>query len=480
MEEKKNKKKQDSAQRAKKDAEKEIKKARKKIEKEARKRAKEEAKKEKTQERESKWAGFFGTKKDKDDKKSADEAPKTKGEKPKESKKDKKQKRLLVPEIEHLKIELNPKKEEEKQENKEEVKKLQEPKEEKKAQKEDREEKEKESKKDKKKSKKRKKGFLKFLLFLLGIGIIIWLSVTFYRAYLPKPLRLQGQITAREYSLSSKLAGRVENLKVKKGDMVQKGELIYQIHSPEVEAKLAQAQASYEAAKAISQETSKGARDETIISAKDVYSSAKTMTELAKKTYDRLEGLYKNGVVSLQKRDEAYAAYQSAKYRENVAYQQYKIALDGARDETKKAAFEKQKAAQGQVSEVEAYIKDINVYAPISGEVSNVLLHDGELSPSGFPVVLLVDTKDVWLRLSINEQYLSKFQKDAVFEGYIPALDKTIKFKVNYVSVMGDFATWKATSSGKGYDMKSYEIDAVPLEEIEGWRMGMSVLVEVP
>nr|WP_269843748.1 biotin/lipoyl-binding protein [Helicobacter anatolicus] len=326
---------------------------------------------------------------------------------------------------------------------------------------------------------KNKKVVEKIILIVILFFIILWLGITFYRAYETKPQYLQGQITAKEYSVSSKLAGRVENLKVKKGDFVNKGDLIYQINSPEVNAKLTQAQAGYEAAKALSEETKKGSREETIISAKDVWSSAKAMTELTQKTYDRIAELYKSGVVSLQKRDEAYAAYQSAKYNENVAYQQYKIALDGARDETKKAAFEKQKAAEGQVSEVEAYLKDINAYAPISGEVSNVLLHDGELSPSGFPVVLLIDTKDIWLRFSVNEQYLPKFQKDSVFEGYIPALDRTIQFKVRYISVMGDFATWKATANGKGYDMKSYEIEAVPLEEIEEWRVGMSVLIKV-
>ncbi len=261
--------------------------------------------------------------------------------------------------------------------------------------------------------------------------------------------------------------------------MVKKGDLIYQIHSPEVEAKLTQAQAGYEAAKALSEEANKGSRQEAILAAKDVWSSAKAMADLTQKTYQRIEELYKSGVVSLQKKDEAFAAYESAKHNENAAYQQYKIALDGLRDETKRAVFEKENVAKGQVNEVEAYIKDVNAYAPVSGEVSNVLLHNGELSPSGFPVVMLIDLEDSWLKISVNEQYLSKFQKDSVFEGYIPALQRSVKFKVEYVSVMGDFATWKATTGSKGYDMKSYEIEARPLEKIEGFRVGMSVLVRV-
>ena len=325
-----------------------------------------------------------------------------------------------------------------------------------------------------------KKSFEVFFITLLLLGITLWLGITFYRAYEPKPQILQGQMQAREYSVSSKLAGRIQGVRVKKGDFVKKGDLIYQVHSPEVEAKLTQAQAGYEAAKALREEADKGARQEAIISAKDVWSSAKAMADLAQKTYERIEELYKNGVVSLQRKDETFAAYQSARYNENAAYQQYKIALEGLRDEAKRAVSEKENAARGQVNEVEAYIKDINAYAPITGEVSNVLLHDGELSPSGFPVVLLVDLQDAWLKLSVSEQYLSRFQKDAVFEGYIPALKQSVRFKVEYVAVMGDFATWRASASSRGYDMKSYEIEARPLSPIEGFRVGMSVLVKVP
>ncbi|PAF50328.1 efflux RND transporter periplasmic adaptor subunit [Helicobacter sp. 13S00477-4] len=310
-----------------------------------------------------------------------------------------------------------------------------------------------------------------------GLCILVWLGITFYIAYSPKPQVLQGQIDAREYSVSSKLAGRIDQIFVKKGDKVKKGELIYTIKSPEVEAKLAQAKAGYEAAKAISDETHQGARVETIVSARDLWQSAKAMADLAQKTYKRIQGLYDGGVASLQKRDEAYAAYQSAKYNENTAYQQYKLALDGASRQTKKAALEKEKAAKGQVNEVEAYVKDFEAYSPIDGEISNILLYSGELSPSGFPVVLVTDMKDAWLRLSIPESYLKDFEVGKVFEAYIPALEKNVEFKVTYASIMGDFATWKSTSSNNGYDMKSFEIEAKPMSQISGMRVGMSVLV---
>lgn len=211
-------------------------------------------------------------------------------------------------------------------------------------------------------------GVLAIATFFIG-G---WLLKNFQEAYQPMPEVLQGQIATREYNVSSKIAGRILEVLVQKGQMVKKGDLIYTIHSPELEAKLDQAQAGYEAAKAISAETQKGAREQQILSAKDMWLGAKTMRELAEKTYVRVESLYQGGVVSLQKRDEAYANFEGAKLKENTAYQQYQLALEGASQETKKAVEEKERAAAGTVAEVEAYAQDSQVLAPANGEVSNI------------------------------------------------------------------------------------------------------------
>lgn len=318
-------------------------------------------------------------------------------------------------------------------------------------------------------------------LIVLGIGIVMlgsWLSQSFKKAYQPQPQILQGQIASREYNVSSKIAGRIAEVYVQKGQIVKKGDLIYTINSPELEAKLEQAQAGYEAAKALSAETQKGAREQQIISAKDMWLSAKTMRELAEKTYQRVESLYKGGVVSLQKRDEAYASFEGAKLKENTAYQQYQLALEGATKETKKALEEKERAAAGTVAEVEAYAKDSQVLAPADGEVSNVLLHEGELAPSGFPVVLLADMNEAYLRLNITEEELKNFPKGKVFQAYIPALDMKASFEVTFISVMGDFATWKSSASQKGYDIRTFEINAKPLEAIQNLRIGMSVIIQ--
>lgn len=318
------------------------------------------------------------------------------------------------------------------------------------------------------------------IVALAGIvlAFLFWLIVSFARAYEPKANKIYAQVEAREYAISSKVAGRIENVFVKKGNSIKKGDLIYSIDSPELQAKIEQAKAGYEAAKALSQETEHGARVETIQSAKDLWKGAQAMANLAKSTYERVESLYKDGVVSQQRRDEAYANYTTAKHNESVALQQYKIALNGATNETKAAAKAKEDVAAGQVNEVESYAKDTQAIAPANGEVSNILLHEGELAPSGFPVVLMIDMNDAWISFHLPEYRLKDFPKGASFKAYIPSLEREAEFVVEYVAVMGNFATWRATSANKGYDVRTFEVEAYPKEPIEGLRVGMSVWIQ--
>jgi hypothetical protein len=44
---------------------------------------------------------------------------------------------------------------------------------------------------------------------------------------------------------------------------------------------------------------------------------------------------------------------------------------------------------------------------------------------------------------------------------------------------MGDFAVWRAAEAGKGFDMKSFEVELRPTQKIEGLRVGMTLLLEL-
>ncbi|RKF12809.1 HlyD family efflux transporter periplasmic adaptor subunit [Alginatibacterium sediminis] len=320
--------------------------------------------------------------------------------------------------------------------------------------------------------------FNSFIPLLPLLAIAAWVAWSFWQAYQPTPIYLQGQIEAQQYSVSSKVAGRLDQVLVTKGQQVEVGELIFSITSPELDAKLVQAQAGQAAASALSDEAENGARSQDIAAAKDQWQKAVAGANLARTTYRRVDNLYKDGVVSQQKRDEAYTQWQASKFTQNSALQMYELAQEGARDETKRAASQQAKAAAGAVAEVEAYAADTKVDARHRGEVSQILLQSGELAPQGFPVVTLTDMEDAWLTLNVREDRLSQFQVGQEFEATLPAFgEQSFRFKVSHVAVMGDFATWRATSSDTGFDLRTFEVEAKPMQEIENLRVGMSAYV---
>jgi len=315
--------------------------------------------------------------------------------------------------------------------------------------------------------------------FTIPAAVVGWLCYTFWYAYQPKPLQMQGQIEAQQYNISSKVAGRIDKVLVRKGDQVVTGQLVFSILSPEIDAKLTQVRASRDAAEAIAEEVNIGARKQQIEAARDTWQQARAAADLMEKTFNRIDNLFKEGVVPEQKRDEAYTQLQSAQYSSNAAYQMYQLAEEGAREETKKAAAGKVRVAEGAVTEVEVYAADTRIESWHDGEVTQILLREGELSPQGFPVVTIMDMNDAWAIFHVREDRLAEFSKGSEFNAVIPALgEDEHTFRVDHIAVMGDFATWRSTTGDSGFDMRSFEIEARPVRPINGLRAGMSVLIK--
>ncbi len=320
------------------------------------------------------------------------------------------------------------------------------------------------------------KTLLILLLLAAGAG---WLIFTFTRAYRPVAEPLQGQIEAQQYAVSSKVAGRIDQVLVRKGDMVKSGQLIFTISSPEIDARLAQARGGRDAADALAKQAETGARSQQVEAARDQWQQAQAAAELMEKTFARLDSLFRDGVLAEQKRDEAYAQMQAARHVAGAARQMFLMAEEGSREEEKDAAAGKARMAAGAVAEVEAFAADTRIESRFNGEVSQVLLQSGELAPQGFPVVTILDLTDIWAVFHVREDELQRFAQGSEFTARIPALGDGIhRFKVSHVAALGDFAVWRSTQSGKGFDMRSFEVEARPIEAIAGLRVGMSVLVD--
>ncbi len=313
--------------------------------------------------------------------------------------------------------------------------------------------------------------------FVILIAFIAIIGVIGYFVLSPSELILQGEVEANEVRVSGKLAGRILELKAKEGDFVEKGQVLVLIDSPEIKAKKVQATSVEQAAQAISNKAQKGTRQETIAAAKQQYERAKAAAEYATKSYQRMKNLYEKKVIAAQKFDEVEAQYKAAVAQEQAALSQYQMAVNGAQQEDKQAAAAQVNQAKGAVMEVNSYINETSLIAPISGEISEIFPKVGELVGTGSPLMTIVDLNDIWVTFNVREELLSKIKMGDTLSATVPALDKIVKLKVNYIKALGSYATWKATKLTDEYDTKTFEIKAVPVEKVNGFRPGMSVIV---
>lgn len=310
------------------------------------------------------------------------------------------------------------------------------------------------------------------------IALIVTVALIEHWLKRSEPVILQGTVECTTYRASSKIAGRIAEMNLREGQRVTKGELLYTLSTPELNAKLQQAEAAKSAATALDQKALAGARTQQIEAARDLWQKAQAGRVLSQRTFERVKTLYKQGVVAAQKFDEAEANYQAMVASEAAAKAQYELALDGASKEDKEAAAAQVQQAIGAINEVESYISDAMVYAPVNGEISSIIAEQGELVGSGYPVVSIIDTTDIWAIFNIKETLLPKIKIGSKMAAYVPALGRDIIFEVRYISVQADFATWSATRTQGSFDIRTFAVKAYPMGNAEGLRPGMSVLVD--
>jgi HlyD family secretion protein len=272
--------------------------------------------------------------------------------------------------------------------------------------------------------------------------------------------------------------GHVTELYCREGQEISKGDTVAFIDSPQVRAKMAQAQAARSAAQAQSAKARNGARQEQIAGAYELWQQALVQEDVMKKSFERIQNLYDQKVVAAQKYDETKAKYDAAVAQAKAAKSQYDMALSGARDEDKAAAAALVRQAEGAIQEVDSYMEQLYLTAPADGIVSNIYPRQGELVGQGSPVMTVTDLSDIWFTFNIREDQLHGMNTGDVLTLSVPALDGAkLQATVNYIAVRESYATWKATRETDQYDAKTFEVRAVPNETVEGLRPGMTVLV---
>lgn len=317
------------------------------------------------------------------------------------------------------------------------------------------------------------------LLAIIGfVSVVVIVGVIGFFAFTREAEVIQGQVEVGEYRVSSKVPGRILEIRVKEGDFVKVGDTLAILDAPEVRAKMEQAQSAQDAASALELKAQNGAREEQIRGAYNVLQQAKAGLEIAEKSYGRVQRLFDEGVLSAQKRDEVYAQYKAMEAQMKAAQSQYDMAVNGARREDKLAAAAQVDRAKGAVDEVNSYIHETVQIAQKEGEVSDIYPKVGELVGTGSPIMSISVMDDMWGTFNVREDQLNGMQVGTEFTAFVPAFNKSIKMKVYYLKDQGSYAVWKATKANGQYDLKTFEVKARPVEKLDGLRPGMSLIVK--
>ena len=317
---------------------------------------------------------------------------------------------------------------------------------------------------------------LAFIAVLVAVGLV---ALAGFFLLTPPDDIIMGQAEATEVRISGKVPGRILSYRFGEGDRVKAGDTLVFLDTPEVMAKLRQAEAARAAAEAQNAKALKGAREQEIAAAFEMWQKAQAGLTIAEKSFNRVRNLYEKGVVSAQKKDEAEANYNAMVATEKAARSQYEMAKEGARKEDKAATAAMVERARGAIAEVESYVEERALLSPIDGEVTERFPEVGELVGTGAPIMHIADLTDMWVTFSIREDLLKDIRIGSEVNAFIPALgDQPVRLKVYYMKDMGTYAAWKATKTNGQYDSKTFEVRARPIEKVADLRPGMSVILK--
>ncbi|WP_324625684.1 HlyD family secretion protein [Acinetobacter sp. MD2(2019)] len=324
-----------------------------------------------------------------------------------------------------------------------------------------------------------KNGKVKIIIAIVLLLLLLLIAFGLWKSYQPQYVDIQGRVEADTIQVTTKVPSRLEEIYIEEGQHIQKGQPLARLYSPEVDAKKQQALAALQSAQALQESVARGAREENADSLYANWQSLKAQEVLAATTYQRGANLYQQGVISRQRKDELWAAKKSSSEMTEAAYQQYKRAKAGGTTQQRSSAAAQVDIAQAAVNEANALVAETQLIAPITGTVSKIYGKPSELVAAAVPIVSVLDTNHLWVSLNVREDQYADIYKAKVIEGTIPALNKTMNFKIDSIDAEGDFATLRNTRQTGGYDIRSFKLHLSPEHGSVDLKMGMSVIFKV-
>ena len=228
--------------------------------------------------------------------------------------------------------------------------------------------------------------------------------------------RVSGTIS----TVSSKMTGRLQELLVKEGDIVQKGQIIARIDARDYAAAQNQVAAALAASEAKLAELKAGSRSQEIQQAQAVVDQTAANLDNAQKNWERIAQLYSSGAVSAERRDTAQTAVTVAQAALVAAQEKLSLMIAGNREESIAAGVAQVKQAQAGLEASRVNLDNTIIFAPTGGVVAQKASNAGEMVTAGQPIVTITDLADTWVTARVEETKIGRIQ-----------LGQTVQFTVD-------------------------------------------------
>lgn len=307
-----------------------------------------------------------------------------------------------------------------------------------------------------------------------GVGVLLWFSTR------PAPLLVQGEVSADRVDISPRVGGRIIRLAAAVGDRVTRGQIIAELDNPQLTTGLAAARAALAVAEADFARIA-STRPETIAARRADRAAAQSDVTLYQENFARQVQLLRSGNAPQARVDEATRNLEAAQRKRDAADAALQLAMTGASPEERALSEAQVKQARALMEQRAADVAELTVRAPSDGQVTTRVAEVGENFSAGAPLYGLIDPQALWVTFNLREDLLAGLKVGDRFAVTVPAAGKTpIPVRVTVINVQGQFATWRATRATGDFDLRTFEVRAVPLAPIDGLRPGMSVITPWP
>jgi HlyD family secretion protein len=318
---------------------------------------------------------------------------------------------------------------------------------------------------------------VKGLRWVIGAVVLVAFGFVLWAATRPPPLTVQGEVTADRVDISPRVAGRIAKLGADVGDTVERGTVIAELESPQLVATLIAARAALSVAKA-DLDRINSTRPETIAARKADLAAAEADVTLNQETFDRKAQLARTGNTPQAVVDEATRNLELAARKRESAQAALQLATIGASPEEKALAAAQVKQAEAALNQRDVDVGELTIRAPIAAQVTTRVAALGENFSAGSPLFALIDTHNIWFTFNLREDLLGGLKIGDTFDVTVPALkSQVMPVRVTMINVQGQYATWRATRATGDFDLRTFEVRAVPTQPVEGLRPGMSAIV---